>query len=506
MARPGPNLGSGAHAAGISEAKGAQPSGRSVGTPSGRAQGSVSPSVATDERRSDDRGQVLQAPGPRTHVEDRRELCGRAQRTWSRSGTATAPRAPGCPRRTIACPDDAIAKSTGKTWDEWFPILDAWGAREKTHTEIARYVSQEHGVPGWWSQIGDRRLRAGARDCALQHERPDGFSVTASARRSPFRSSALFEAFVDDVRARVARRRLDVAADRASPAAPRASTGRTARRGSHVGFDREGRRRSASVAVAHERLPDADEAETAKARWRARLVGPQARSWRRDPAGRQPQTWVSTRSNGRGIRARSTASTRIAPVWIFRPLRVPMNRRSCSARGPPAPCRLMPGTSGTTQGRPALQKHRLDNRRARGADQLVLEVRVAHQEAETFHVCRIEVRAEAGAFEARPGSRSPRPRRRGPRARRRHRAVRTGRGRQRYSWSLRSERSRLPSAPRSRPRRRASASSASWSLTPSTKTTARGNQFSRRSMNGAVAGPTPQRPDPSGLVGCQRRR
>jgi hypothetical protein len=48
--------------------------------------------------------------------------------------------------------DAAIKKSTGKTWDEWFPILDAWGAREKTHTEIARYVSQEHGVPGWWSQ------------------------------------------------------------------------------------------------------------------------------------------------------------------------------------------------------------------------------------------------------------------------------------------------------------------------------------------------------------------
>jgi hypothetical protein len=48
--------------------------------------------------------------------------------------------------------DAAIQKSTGKTWDEWFPILDAWGAREKTHTEIARYVSEEHGVPGWWSQ------------------------------------------------------------------------------------------------------------------------------------------------------------------------------------------------------------------------------------------------------------------------------------------------------------------------------------------------------------------
>ena len=60
-------------------------------------------------------------------------------------------------RTRLAASDDrvsdaAIKKSTGKTWDEWFPILDAWGAREKTHTEIARYVSEEHGVPGWWSQ------------------------------------------------------------------------------------------------------------------------------------------------------------------------------------------------------------------------------------------------------------------------------------------------------------------------------------------------------------------
>ena len=39
VACPTPNLGSGAHAAGISEAKGAQPSGCFGSTPSGRARG-----------------------------------------------------------------------------------------------------------------------------------------------------------------------------------------------------------------------------------------------------------------------------------------------------------------------------------------------------------------------------------------------------------------------------------------------------------------------------------
>ena len=43
---PTPNLCSGAHAAGISEAKGAQPSGCVGSTPSGRARGSVSLSAA----------------------------------------------------------------------------------------------------------------------------------------------------------------------------------------------------------------------------------------------------------------------------------------------------------------------------------------------------------------------------------------------------------------------------------------------------------------------------
>jgi hypothetical protein len=39
----------------------------------------------------------------------------------------------------------------------------------------------------------------------------------------------------------------------------------------NVGFTAKGPSRS-SVAVAHERLPDADEAEAAKAQWRARLL------------------------------------------------------------------------------------------------------------------------------------------------------------------------------------------------------------------------------------------
>jgi hypothetical protein len=48
--------------------------------------------------------------------------------------------------------DEAIKKGSGKSWDEWFALLDAWGAMEKTHTEIARHISEELEVDGRWAQ------------------------------------------------------------------------------------------------------------------------------------------------------------------------------------------------------------------------------------------------------------------------------------------------------------------------------------------------------------------
>jgi hypothetical protein len=165
--------------------------------------------------------------------------------------------------------DEAIRKSTGKTWDEWFPILDTWGAREKTHTEIARYVSEEHGVPGWWSQSVTVAYEQ-ARGMRLKYERPDGFSITAS-KTIAVPAHVLFDAFVDDVRRKEWLTRGRCRSEQRSPVGRLVSTGRTARRGVNVGFTEKGPSKS-SVAVAHERLPDADEAETAKARWKARLI------------------------------------------------------------------------------------------------------------------------------------------------------------------------------------------------------------------------------------------
>jgi len=43
---------------------------------------------------------------------------------------------------------DAVQAKTGKTWAEWFAILDAAGAQTMSHPEIAHFLQEEQvGCP-----------------------------------------------------------------------------------------------------------------------------------------------------------------------------------------------------------------------------------------------------------------------------------------------------------------------------------------------------------------------
>lgn len=46
----------------------------------------------------------------------------------------------------------ALREATGKDWEGWFSLLDAWGATGHGHTAIARHLVDTHGVPGWYAQ------------------------------------------------------------------------------------------------------------------------------------------------------------------------------------------------------------------------------------------------------------------------------------------------------------------------------------------------------------------
>lgn len=91
--------------------------------------------------------------------------------------------------------DEAVSKATGRDWSEWVEVLDAWGAMDRTHAEIARHVEAEHEVDAWWAQsvtVGYERIRGKRR----ANERADGFSMNAS-KTVPAPVSELFDWFID---------------------------------------------------------------------------------------------------------------------------------------------------------------------------------------------------------------------------------------------------------------------------------------------------------------------
>ncbi|HYO77243.1 MAG TPA: hypothetical protein VE010_12325 [Thermoanaerobaculia bacterium] len=57
--------------------------------------------------------------------------------------------------------DEKIQQQTGRSWSQWVALLDAFGAMEKRHGEIASHVAS-YGVSSWWSQsvsVGYERIR-----------------------------------------------------------------------------------------------------------------------------------------------------------------------------------------------------------------------------------------------------------------------------------------------------------------------------------------------------------
>ena len=165
--------------------------------------------------------------------------------------------------------DDKVAAVTGKRWEAWFSILDRWGARERRHGETVAFLMNEHAVPGWWAQAVTVWYER-ARGMRLKHQQPDGFTVWAS-KTIAVPVEVLFDAFVNP------RSRQNWLTD-ATLSLRTSQPGHTARfdwgdgtTRVSVSFVDKGTAK-ATVAVAHERLPDPDEAEKAKAAWRERLV------------------------------------------------------------------------------------------------------------------------------------------------------------------------------------------------------------------------------------------
>ena len=165
--------------------------------------------------------------------------------------------------------DEAVRGATGQGYEDWFRLLDDADMASRGHGEIATELTDRHGVDSWWAQT-----------ITVAYERARGLRPALGGRDGLFSVSAsktvgvpverLFEAFVD---AALRERWLPDGQLRERTSQPAKSArfdwGDGATR-VNVGFEPKGDGRG-QVALAHERLADADAAEDMKRYWRERL-------------------------------------------------------------------------------------------------------------------------------------------------------------------------------------------------------------------------------------------
>jgi Domain of unknown function (DUF4287) len=166
--------------------------------------------------------------------------------------------------------DEKVEAATGRVWRDWFDLLDEWGAVDREHREIAGWLNAEHGVPGWWAQ-----------GVTVEYEKARGLRPIGGDRDGTYNVSAsktigvpverLFEAWSDPEQRERWLGDFELRERTSTPP-------RGARYDWEDGSTRlivlcEAKGESKStVALSHERLPDADEAARLKAFWRERMA------------------------------------------------------------------------------------------------------------------------------------------------------------------------------------------------------------------------------------------
>lgn len=166
--------------------------------------------------------------------------------------------------------DERIRDRTGRGWEEWFDLLDDWGATERPHREIARWVADQLGIgPLVWDAQAITSSYERARGLRAVGETEQGFAASTS-RTVAVPVEQLFDAVVDE-----SQRRSwlpDGELNERTATRPRSARFDWGDGSSRVivAFDKKGDEKS-TMALQHVRLPDGQEAERMKAYWRERV-------------------------------------------------------------------------------------------------------------------------------------------------------------------------------------------------------------------------------------------
>jgi uncharacterized protein YndB with AHSA1/START domain len=164
--------------------------------------------------------------------------------------------------------DKAVVARTGKTWAEWFAILDAAGAKQMDHKQIVAYLAEHHRVGEWWLQMVTVTYEQ-QRGLRKLYEQPEGFQVSAG-KTIAAPAVTLYKAWTE---ARTRRRWLADATFTTTTATPgkslRIKWGKDAGR-LDVTFYPRGEAKT-QITIQHSHLPSAAQAGRMKKFWKERL-------------------------------------------------------------------------------------------------------------------------------------------------------------------------------------------------------------------------------------------
>ena len=170
--------------------------------------------------------------------------------------------------QAVGVSSDAVARRTGKSWAEWFALLDAAGAAELDHKGIVAVLPQRHGVGPWWQQMVTVAYEQ-ARGKREKHETEEGYQVGVS-KTLELPLAKLFRFWVEP-----SERNKWLADDRFAIHKATASKSIRARWGRGVSridvdFYDKGAGKS-QVTVQHNRIETPDAAEQMKAYWAKKI-------------------------------------------------------------------------------------------------------------------------------------------------------------------------------------------------------------------------------------------
>ena len=166
--------------------------------------------------------------------------------------------------KTPRMSDEAVKAKTGKTWKQWFAILDKAGAKKMNHQEIAKYLNTEQGVGPWWQQMVTVTYEQ-ARGLRKPHERPDGYHISVS-RTVNVPIAKLYNAFANDKARKAWLAEDGLAVRKATANKSMRVTWNDVKTSLEINFYPKGEDKS-QVVVQHSKLPNAKASATMKTYW-----------------------------------------------------------------------------------------------------------------------------------------------------------------------------------------------------------------------------------------------